>query len=40
MVLGDNCVVGARAVVNGKFKADSVIAENSARAIRLLEEKK
>ena len=32
--LGDNCVVGAGAVVCGKFEANSVIAGNPARVIR------
>lgn len=36
-VLGDNCVVGAGAVVCGKFPANSVIAGNPARVIRTLD---
>lgn len=32
--LGDNCVVGAGAVVSGKFEADSVIAGNPAKVLR------
>ncbi|MCR4731569.1 MAG: acyltransferase [Saccharofermentans sp.] len=35
--LGDGCVVGAGAVVSGKFEAGSVIAGNPARVIRKLE---
>lgn len=35
-VLGDNCVVGAGAVVSGKFEDNSVIAGNPARVIRIL----
>ena len=35
--LGDNCVVGAGAVVCGKFESNSVIAGNPARIIRKLE---
>lgn len=35
--LGDNCVVGAGAVVCGKFEKNSVIAGNPARVIRKLE---
>ncbi len=35
-ILGDNWVVGAGAVVSGKFKANSVIAGNPARVIRIL----
>ncbi|MGN0308914.1 MAG: acyltransferase [Lachnospiraceae bacterium] len=34
--LGDNCVVGAGAVVCGEFEKDSVIAGNPARVIRKL----
>ena len=33
-VLGDRCIVGAGAVVSGKFEHDSVIAGNPARVIR------
>ena len=33
-VLGDNCVVGAGAVVSGKFENNCVIAGNPARVIR------
>ncbi len=33
-VLGDNCVVGAGAVVSGKFDANCVIAGNPAKVIR------
>lgn len=36
--LGDGCVVGAGAVVSGKFEAGSVVAGNPARVIRKLEE--
>lgn len=36
-VLGDNCVVGAGAVVSGKFEDNCVIAGNPARVIRKLE---
>lgn len=36
--LGDGCVVGAGAVVTGKFEANSVIVGNPARAIRNLKE--
>ena len=32
--LGDGCVVGAGAIVSGKFEADSVIAGNPARVIK------
>ena len=35
-VLGDNCVVGAGAVVSGKFEPNSVIAGNPAKVIRVL----
>ncbi len=35
--LGDGCVVGAGAVVSGKFEAGSVIAGNPARVIRKME---
>lgn len=35
--LGDGCVVGAGAVVSGKFEAGSVIAGNPAKVIRKLE---
>ena len=35
--LGDGCVVGAGAVVSGKFEAGSVIVGNPARVIRQLE---
>lgn len=35
-VLGDNCVVGAGAVVSGKFEENCVIAGNPARVIRRL----
>lgn len=35
-ILGDNCVVGAGAVVSGKFEKNSVIAGNPARVIRKL----
>jgi acetyltransferase-like isoleucine patch superfamily enzyme len=35
-VLGDGCVVGAGAVVSGKFEAGSVIAGNPARVVRML----
>lgn len=37
-VLGDNCVVGAGAVVSGIFEDNSVIAGNPARVIRKLSE--
>ena len=37
--LGDGCVVGAGAVVCGKFEANSVIAGNPAKIIRRLEKK-
>lgn len=37
-VLGDNCVVGAGAVVSGQFGDNCVIAGNPARVIRRLEE--
>lgn len=36
-VLGDRCVVGAGAVVAGKFEAGSVIAGNPARVIRKID---
>lgn len=36
--LGDNCVVGAGAVVCGKYEKNSVIAGNPARVIRKLED--
>ena len=36
--LGDGCVVGAGAVVSGKFEPGSVIAGNPAKVIRKLEE--
>ena len=36
-VLGEGCVVGAGAVVAGKFEANSIIAGNPARVIRKLE---
>lgn len=36
-VLGDNCVVGAGAVVSGEFEDNCVIAGNPARVIRKLE---
>ncbi|MDE5865072.1 MAG: acyltransferase, partial [Lachnospiraceae bacterium] len=36
--LGDGCVVGAGAVVSGKFEAHSVIAGNPAKVIRRNEE--
>lgn len=39
-VLGDNCVVGAGAVVSGKFDDNCVIAGNPARVIRKLGESK
>ena len=32
--IGDNCVVGAGAVVSGKFEADCMIAGNPARIIK------
>ena len=38
--LGDGCVVGAGAVVSGKFEPDSVIVGNPARAIRKVGEKR
>lgn len=37
--LGDNCVVGAGAVVCGKYEENSVIAGNPARVIRKLEKR-
>lgn len=37
-VLGDNCVVGAGAVVSGKFEDNCVIAGNPARVIKRLED--
>lgn len=36
--LGDGCVVGAGAVVSGKFPAGSVIAGNPAKVIKMLDE--
>lgn len=36
--LGDGCVVGAGAVVAGKFEANSVIAGNPAKVVKKLEE--
>ncbi|SEG15467.1 Acetyltransferase (isoleucine patch superfamily) [Butyrivibrio sp. Su6] len=38
-VLGDRCVVGAGAVVAGRFEAGSVIAGNPARVIRKIDKK-
>lgn len=38
-VLGDNCVVGAGAVVSGKFESNCVIAGNPARVIKKMERK-
>ena len=38
-VLGDGCVVGAGAVVAGKFEDNCVIAGNPAKVIKRLEEK-
>ena len=38
-MLGDGCVVGAGAVVAGKFEANCVIAGNPAKVIKRLEEK-
>ena len=37
-VLGDNCVVGAGAVVSGRFEDNCVIAGNPAKVIKKLEE--
>lgn len=37
-VLGDSCVVGAGAIVSGKFEDNCVIAGNPARVIKKLEE--
>lgn len=39
-VLGDNCVVGAGAIVSGKFEDNCVIAGNPARVIKRLEKKR
>ena len=39
-VLGDNCVVGAGAVVAGKFADNCVVAGNPARVIKMLGEEK
>lgn len=36
-VLGDNCVVGAGAVVSGKFEPNSVIVGNPAKVVKKLE---
>lgn len=38
--LGDNCVVGAGAVVSGKFESNCVIAGNPAKVIRKIEPQK
>ena len=38
-VLGDGCVVGAGAVVSGKFEENCVIAGNPARVIKRLDNK-
>lgn len=35
--IGDNCVIGAGAVVSGKFEANCIIAGNPARVIRRIE---